>query len=318
MRLGLPVSTACDLFGHSRQAYYKAKKDNAELRRRELKVLETVREIRAEDARIGGYKLWLMVKDVYPEGWVPGRDGFFKLLECNHLMLPRPKPRHTTNSNHRFRKYTNIYKEVVPTRPNEVWVADITYVDVGDDDCYLHLLTDAYSRKVLGWELSDSLAAENTKKALTQAIAQTGKDDLCDLIHHSDRGTQYCCDLYVKELKEHNIMISMTEDYNPTDNGIAERINGIIKQELIYPRRRFSSIDEARAGIGSFIDFYNNRRPHMSIGMQTPSAVHEGQTGTQKRYWKTYSEKKMGMGAPTSVDGGSALPPSTPIIQLEL
>ena len=269
-----------------------------------------MREIRAEDARLGGYKLWLMVRDVYPAGWVPGRDSFYKLLSQNQLSLPRPKPRHTTNSNHRFRKYTNLYKEVVPTRPNEVWVSDITYVDVDEDDCYLHLLTDAYSRKILGWELSDSLAAVNTRSALLQAIAQTGRDDLHDVIHHSDRGTQYCCDLYVRELKKHNIMISMTEDHNPTDNGIAERVNGIIKQELIYPKRHFGSMAEARKEIAAFIDFYNDRRPHMSLGMQTPSAVHAGQTGVQKRLWKTCREKMKGASATAVADVGGAPPTS--------
>ena len=306
----LSVEAACKLFGRSRQAYYKSKTDHAERRRHELKVLDTVREIRAEDIRIGGYKLWLMVKDIFPEGWIPGRDNFYKLLSQNHLTLQRPKPRHTTNSNHRFHKYTNLYKEIVPVRPNEVWVADITYIDVGDEDCYLHLITDAYSRKILGWTLSDSLAAVNTKEALMQAIAQMGRDDLHDVIHHSDRGTQYCCDLYVAELRKHNIMVSMTEDSNPTDNGIAERINGIIKQELIYPRKRFHNMDEAKEMIGSFIDFYNERRPHMSIGMQTPSEVHAGQTGAQKRHWKSRSEKKAGGITAKNADGGGAPPPS--------
>ena len=306
----LSVDAACKLFGHSRQAYYKSKTDHAERRRRELVVLDTVREIRAQDTRIGGYKLWLMVRDIFPSGWVPGRDGFFKLLSCNHLTLPRAKPRHTTNSNHRFHKYANLYKEVVPMRPNEVWVADITYVDIGNDDCYLHLITDAYSRKILGWVLSDSLSAVNTKGALLQAIGQAERDDLHDVIHHSDRGTQYCCDLYVSELRKHNIMISMTEDSNPTDNGIAERINGIVKQELIYPRKHFESMEEATEKIGAFIQFYNERRPHMSLGMQTPAAVHAGQTGEQKRCWKLFREKNGGSSNEKNCVGGGAPPPT--------
>ena len=277
-----------------------------------MAVLDTVREIRSEDARIGGYKLWLMTRDIFPAGWVPGRDGFFKLLSQNHLTLPRPKPRHTTNSNHRFHKYGNLYREVVPMRPNEVWVADITYVDVGDDDCYLHLITDAYSRKILGWVLSDSLAASNTKDALLQAIEQAGGSDLHGLIHHSDRGTQYCCDLYVSELRKHGIIISMTEDSNPTDNGIAERVNGIVKQELIYPGKHFSNKGEAAEKIGDFIRFYNEKRPHMSLGMQTPSEVHAGQTGEQKRCWKLFREKNGGGGRAEKAGGCGGAPPQPP------
>ena len=284
-RHGLSVGAACELFGHSRQAYYQSKTDHKERHRRETKVIDAVKKIRTLDLRIGGYKLWLMVKDMFPGDWVPGRDSFYNLLSKNGLMLPKPKPRHTTNSNHRFHKYTNLIKDVLPSHPNEIWVADITYVDVDNDDCYLHLITDAYSRKILGWCLSDSLAAINTLDALQQAIKQTGKDDLSGVIHHSDRGTQYCCDMYVAELKAHNIMISMTEDYNPTDNGIAERVNGTVKTELIYPGKHFETIYEAKIKIGEFIEFYNNQRPHMSLDMMTPTHVHENLTGEIKKRW---------------------------------
>lgn len=285
-RQGLSVDAACKLFGHSRQAYYQSKTDYAERYRREALVIQAAREIREQDMRIGGYKLWVMLRDMFDEGWVPRRDSFYALLDRWRLTLPRPKPRHTTNSNHRFRTYKNIYREIVPTRPNEVWVADITYVGLEDGCCYLHLITDAYSHMIVGWCLSDSLMAVFTLSALRMTIGQTGKDDLTGLVHHSDRGTQYCCREYVDELKRHNIIISMTEDYKPTDNAIAERANGIIKQELIYPRKCFSNIGQAKAMIASFIEFYNFKRPHMSIGMQVPAAVHKGQTGEQKKMWK--------------------------------
>ena len=132
------------------------------------------------------------------------------------------------------------------------------------------------------------MGASATIAALKAAIDQTGRDDLSDLIHHSDRGVQYCCNAYVSELNAHNINISMTEDYKPTDNAIAERVNGIIKQELLYRIRRFSSISEARERIERFIDFYNNRRPHSSIGNKTPSLVHETGKERQQRCWKNY------------------------------
>jgi transposase InsO family protein len=152
--------------------------------------------------------------------------------------------------------------------------------------CYLHLITDAFSHKIIGWKLADTLKAAITLGALSDAIDRTARDDLTGLIHHSDRGVQYCCDLYIEKLKQYNITISMTEDYKPTDNAIAERVNGIIKQERVYRGKRFKDMDQARDVIGRFISFYNIRRPHMSIGMLTPEAAHQ-QLGEQKKMWKT-------------------------------
>lgn len=276
---------ACALFGKTRQGYDKVHKVQAERIRRESMVLKAVNEIRSMDPGIGGYKLWLMVRDMFDKDWVPGRDSFYKILRQNDLVLPKPKPRTTTDSNHRYHKYKNLIKGFLPTGPNQLWVSDITYVDLEGDCCYLHLVTDAYSHKIVGWCLAESLAAIFTMVALEMAIKQTGKDDLSGLIHHSDRGTQYCCNAYVELLCSHNITISMTEDYKPTDNGIAERVNGIIKTELIYRIKRFKDIKEAKAKIKAFIEFYNERRPHMSIGYKTPSEVHN-MGGTQKRCWK--------------------------------
>ena len=144
---------------------------------------------------------------------------------------------------------------LIPTEANRWWVADITYIDLADGNvCYLHLITDAYSRKIVGWELADTLRAAITMRALEQAIAQAvslrGSDSLEGLIHHSDRGVQYCCDDYVTMLRAHGITISMTEDHNPTDNAIAERTNGIIKVERIYGQRHFKDIGHARDVIG--------------------------------------------------------------------
>ena len=155
---------------------------------------------------------------------------------------------------------------------------------------YLHLVTDAYSHKIIGWCFAESLSAKHTLDALRMAIAQTGKEDLHGLIHHSDRGIQYCCNAYVEELESHGISISMTEDYKPTDNAVAERVNGIIKQELIYRRKQFASYEEAKEAIERFITFYNNDRPHMSIGFQTPTVAHQ-QVGAQQRHWKGYYER---------------------------
>ena len=280
------MRAACDLLGHSRQAFYKKRTDGAEQLAREVRILDAVREIRGIDPGIGGVKLWLMLSVMFNTGWMPGRDKFMNMLRRHHLMQKPRRSRSTTNSNHRYHKWKNLIKGLVPTRANQLWVSDITYIELNGGCCYLHLITDAYSHKIIGWCLAESLAAVFTLKALRMAIGQAGGGDLSGLIHHSDRGVQYCCDLYVEELQKHNILISMTEDYKPTDNAIAERVNETIKYESVYRQeRRFETYEEALGQIGRFILFYNGKRPHMSIGNQTPNVAHE-QTGEQKKMWK--------------------------------
>lgn len=194
-----------------------------------MRIVDTVAEIRKLDPGIGYYKLWLMIKRMFQDDWVPGRDAFLKIMREFSLLQKRPKPRHTTNSNHRFHKYRNMVKGFVPTAPNQLWVSDITYIDLVGSCCYLHLVTDAYSHKIVGWCLSETLEAANTLSALRMAMNDTTAESLCNLIHHSDRGVQYCCNAYTEELKKYGVKISMTEDYKPTDNAIAERVNGILK-----------------------------------------------------------------------------------------
>ena len=275
----MKVTLACRLFGHCRQAFYQSKADIEKEAEHERRIIEAVREIRMEDPRIGGYKLWLMLISMFGREYVPGRDRFFVILRRKGLMLPKPKPRHTTNSNHRYHKWKNLIKNYMPMEANRLWVADITYIALTDGDvCYLHLITDAYSHKIVGWALADTLKAAVSMQALQmaidQALALRGSDDLTGLIHHSDRGVQYCCDAYVTMLKEHGITISMTEDYKPTDNAIAERFNGILKVESVYPQRLLPTFEYARNFIPRFIQFYNYRRPHMSIGYKAPAVAH--------------------------------------------
>ena len=286
----MKVSLACRLLGHCRQAFYQSKVDIAKEAECERRILASVRAIRTEDPRIGGYKLWLMLIGMYGREHVPGRDRFFVMLRRRGLMLPKPKPRHTTNSNHRYRKWKNLIKDFTPMEANRLWVADITYIALADGDvCYLHLITDAYSRKIVGWALADTLKATVSMQALQMAIDQAaamrGSDMLAGLIHHSDRGVQYCCDAYVSMLKKHGIAISMTEDYKPTDNAIAERFNGILKVESVYPQKQLPTLEHAQRLIPRFINFYNNARPHMSIGYKMPAVAHMEQ-GEQKRMWK--------------------------------
>jgi len=285
----LRVALVVRLFGHCRQAFYQSKADIEKEVDHEKKVIEAVSEIRQEDPGIGCYKLWLMLISLFGRGIVPGRDRFFVILRRRGLMLPKPKPRHTTNSNHRYHKWNNLIKGLVPDAANQLWVADITYIALaGGDVCYLHLITDAYSHKIVGWALARTLKAaismEALKMAIEQAVAMSGSESLNGLIHHSDRGVQYCCDAYVALLQAYDISISMTEDYKPTDNAIAESVNGKIKVESVY-RQRFNCFEHAYRVIERFIHFYNYRRPHMSIGYKVPAVAHLEQ-GEQKKMWK--------------------------------
>ena len=236
-----------------------------------MRIVDAVKQIRQMDPGIGYYKLWLMSKRMFLCDWVPGRDAFLQLLRDFQLTQKRPKPRHTTNSNHRYHKYKNLIRGFVPTRPNQLWVSDITYIDLVDDCCYLHLVTDAYSHKIVGWCLSETLEAEHTLEALRMAISQATADELKGLIHHSDRGVQYCCNAYTDELKK------------------SERVNGILKTEVIYREHRFKTYQDALERISGFVAFYNDTRPHSSIGMKTPSEAHQEQ-GPQRIMWKTAKE----------------------------
>jgi len=215
-----------------------------------------------------------------------GRDSFYGFLRGKGLMLKPAKGKCTTNSNHMFRKYKNLIAGFVPTGPNQLWVSDITYIATLSGFCYLHLITDAYSHKIIGWVLADSLEARHTLAALQQAIAQSGQADLSKLIHHSDRGIQYCCPLYTAELESHHIHISMTQDSKPTDNAIAERVNGILKQEWLYQMPTPKDQQQAASILEEIIEFYNNKRPHASNDMITPEMAHKRE-GVLKKRWKS-------------------------------
>ena len=266
---GTSLECLCGLFGKTRQAYYKKKKTDDKILLQTDKMIKEVRDIRKLDPGIGAYKLFLMLHGIFG-GHMFGRNRFYSVLGRNGLMLPPQRRRHTTNSNHNYRRYKNLIKDFIATAPNRLWVADITYIDTDEGVMYLHLVTDAFTHEIIGWMLSDSLMAVNTIEALRQAIGKAQGYDLSKLIHHSDRGSQYCCNDYVNLLKSYQVSISMTEDYKPTDNAIAERVNGIIKVEWLYRQARFKSKKEAQEKLEQIIDFYNTRRPHMSNNMLTP------------------------------------------------
>lgn len=280
------VETLCSLFGKRRQWYYKKSTVVVSENQRAKLLTALIEYYRGLCPRIGGVKLYLLLASDLGKEVTHGRDAFLKFYAEKNFRLPRNKPIHTTNSNHVYRKYPNLVKGLEVRHVNHVWVADITYVWIEGDVLYLHLLTDAFSHAVIGWCLTDTLEAEGTVKALEMGIMAAGGGNLCATIHHSDRGTQYACYRYVDTLVGHHIRISMTECYKPTDNAIAERVNGILKTEVIYRERRFKSLQDARERIASFIGFYNDLRPHASIGMKAPSEAHM-ENGPQRCTWKT-------------------------------
>ena len=286
------VAELCGLFGVSKQAYYQYDEDVALARAaREEFALQYIRAIRKEDPGIGGMKLWYMYRRDFRFDSPIGRDRFCRIIDENNLKvrLRIRKPR-TTDSTHGLPTYPNLITDYIPTAANQLWVSDITYIVIMDDDyhyhfCYLSLILDAYTEEIVGWSVGPTLGTTYPLEALRMALKRIeGKD--VNLIHHSDRGCQYVSREYVNLLKEYGIRISMTESGNPKDNAQAERINNTMKNELLKDKV-FRSIGEVIAAVALAVDFYNNRRPHMSIGMMTPSEAAES-TGDRDMRWRSY------------------------------
>ncbi len=213
-----------------------------------------------------------------------GRDKFFELLKRNKLLVRKTKRNvYTTMSKHHFRRYPNLVKDFKPMKAHELWVSDITYIPLKERFAYLFLITDAYSRKIVGFHVSDDMKVSSATVALKQALAQKPPETI--VIHHSDRGIQYCSNEYVSLLGEHNAMISMTQSGDPLENAIAERVNGILKTELISGA--YADVHAASIHIARYITIYNHRRRHSSLNWQIPAVVHE-QKGPQIRRWKNY------------------------------
>jgi len=277
------METLCGLFGKSKQAFYQHKRKSFSDVEIEREVLSIVATYRSEMPVIGGLKLYWLTRSVLGDALGMGRDKFLQLLHRHKLIIPPRKPRHTTNSDHVYFKYPNLVKELVITYVNQLWVSDITYIYTTEDKfCYLHLVTDAFSRMIIGYVLSPSLEAKYTMEALLQAITWAGGGNLCGTIHHSDRGVQYCCDDYTLLLKAHHIRISMTEDSNPTDNGLAERVNGIIKNEFLEPLPTPRNLQEAWPLVDHAVRTYNTLRPHINLNMRTPAQVYGENNNFQK------------------------------------
>lgn len=261
----------CRLFGRSKQAYYK--NENHFLRRiiKEEMIVDFVRQERGCCAGIGGEKLWYKYNEEYPIEYRMGRDAFMDVLYAHKLTLRRKRRRcRTTDSAHPYPLYPNLVKGLEVTYFGQVIVADITYIRMEVGFCFLSIVTDVYSRNIIGYYVGENLEADHTMMALKMALARLGdipREKGC--IHHSDRGVQYACYGYTDILKKSGVSVSMTQSGDPKDNAIAERVNGILKGEFLNAHR-FKDIEQVRKAVDDAVYYYNNKRPHRSLDMQTP------------------------------------------------
>jgi len=276
---------ACTLFGVDRQVYYRKikrriiKQDKAQL------VVNMALDIRIQMPRIGSKKLYYLLGENLKTLKI-GRDKFIDILRANHLLIVPKRSYHiTTNSHHRFRKYKNQLLDLQINKPEQVWVSDITYIGKREKPCYLSLITDAYSKKIVGYNVSDNLNTESSLVALKLAIKQRKNKEM-PLIHHSDRGLQYCANEYQKILNKNDIQPSMTQNSDPYENAVAERINGILKQEFSIDKYN-KDLPIMKQIIKETVAIYNEKRPHLSNHMLTPNQMHE----QSKLIMKTYKTK---------------------------
>jgi putative transposase len=276
---------ACRQLGYTPQAYYQQQKSSANWALKEDLLIQQVLHHRVLQPRVGGEKLLEMMGLFMEDHDIEiGRDLFFDLLRENDLLIRRRRRNKplTTDSTHWLKRYPDLIRNMVLSRADELWVSDITFIRLPKKAFgYLSLVTDAYSRKIVGFCMNHDLSAQGPVNALKMAL--NGRTGTESLIHHSDRGSQYCSDGYVSLLNNNTIGISMTQSGNPRDNAIAERINGILKQELL--KDIYLNMKQARQEVITAIDIYNRLRPHSSVGMMTPEKAHT-QTGQISRRWK--------------------------------
>lgn len=284
------------MLGYSKQAYYKQRHHLEHKAFDEYLIVGLVRKKREVWKRGSGRNLLKSLEEDFKEHNIKiGRDKFFDILRRHRLLKTlRRRKISTTDSYHRYHKYPNLIRDKIPLKPNEIWVSDITYLWLRGQEgfCYLFLVTDLYSRKIIGYCVSRTLEAKGALASLSMAMKGVALDELENCIHHSDRGIQYCCDQYVTALQDKKLLISMTENSDPLENAVAERVNKTIKEEFTDEKElSFKDFDEARRGIKKFIQFYNTQRPHRSINWLTPSAAYQLE-GELKRRWKSYERRK--------------------------
>lgn len=274
------------MFGKTRQAYYHKEKHQDKKFTDELLVLDMVKAVRREIPGLGTPKLYLLLHSTFKKSGIKmGRDKLHALLQSYHLIITRkPVIPRTTNSCHWMKKYPNLIREKMIDCTESVWVADLMYLFVGFDFNYLSLITDAHSHLIVGYCLHDTLSTDGSLIALEMALNTRNKSGN-SLIHHSDRGSQYCSFKYTTRLRESNIKISMTENGDPYENAIAERVNGILKSDFRLSRV-FNSRMEALSSTEAAIRNYNNLRPHMSCDYMTPARAHQLDLPVMKKRWK--------------------------------
>ena len=264
--------------------YKKEKREQQELMEASI-VVNEVKKIRKEQPRIGVRKLQVLLRPVLEKHNIKiGRDGLFDLLREFGLLIKLKGYKHyTTQSKHQFYKYPNQIKDITVTESNQLWVSDITYIETGSGYNYLFLITDAWSKKIVGYNLSSSYSAQGAIQALKMAFNDNKVSE--GLVHHSDRGIQYCSKEYTLLLKKKKAVISMTENSDPYENAIAERVNGILKTELLQVK--YDNEQQASKAIQKAIIIYNTKRPHLSIGLLTPETAHQ-KNERIKKLWKNY------------------------------
>lgn len=289
---GISLVRICRLLGVTRQAYYQHFWQQEAVGIEESLVLSEVLSIRENHRAMGGRKLYEKLQPFFLHHQIKmGRDALFDLLSTNGLLVKKRRRRFiTTNSNHWLRKWPNLIREIKLTGPNQLWVSDITYFKIAGSYVYISLITDAYSHKIVGYHLAETLESIETIEALKMALKQLPSYRSHHLIHHSDRGVQYCSDMYVKLLQDNAINISMTENGDPLENAIAERVNGILKEEYLK-HYSVQTTEQAKVYLNKAVQLYNEDRPHFSIGLLTPELVHSRNLTTEK-LWKNYYQKK--------------------------
>lgn len=275
------------MVGITGSAYYKAAQRQKKNDSRDKLILEEVKRIRKNMPKLGTRKVYYLLKPFLKQNGIKmGRDKLFSLLKANGMLAERRKRMaFTTESRHYLFKYPNLVKEMEPQRPHELWVSDMTYLRTGRGFSYLSLITDAYSRKIVGWSLQPTMHAIGPLEALQMALRQLPSSPLL-LTHHSDRGLQYCCHAYTGLLKKNGIAISMTHD--TYENCLAERVNGILKDELV--QGKYASFTHAFEHVVQVIKIYNQERPHLSLDYLTPAEAHQ-KSGYLKKHWKKYDRK---------------------------
>jgi transposase InsO family protein len=286
------LSRVCRLLGITRQAYYQHFWHLEFERIEEGLILQQVATIRKDHRCMGGRKLYELLQPFILDHQIKmGRDALFDLLAANKLLVRRRRRRvYTTNSFHWLRKYPNLIRGYIPDAPNKLWVSDITYLKITTGFLYISFITDAFSHKIVGYHVAPTLEAVETLEALKMALSSLdGSNYRNELIHHSDRGIQYCSAEYVNLLQDYNIKISMTENGDPLENPVAERVNGILKEEYLR-HYQLKDLTQAKEYLKKSVALYNNQRPHMSIGLLTPDVVHQSNLKTEK-LWKNRTVK---------------------------